>query len=556
MENKRAVLYARVSSDDRAKEGRNLDGQLAMCRQYALAKEWRIVAELAEDDRGASGAQFDLPKLNEVLELAAHREFDVLVVRELDRLARSLPKQLLVESLLAKADVEIEYVLGEYPNTPEGTFIKNVRAAIAEFERLKIVERTTRGKIVAAKAGSVLVGPKPPYGYDASRVDGKIRLHIREDEARIVRLAYAWYGQGDENGHKLSMVEIAHRLTAMGVPTYTDARPRQTGKASVRHGGWNPSAIHSMLRKTEYIGQWRYRKRRWVDGHRVARPREEQIPVEVPAIVDKALWLAVQVRRDRLRRSKRQMRKSAHLLTGHLTCGVCNTKMYGRFSKAESGTWHYYGCGDKVYKVGDQRCPSPLYRAEAVDKVVWAWVESLLADRETLDNALRAQQMRWDERRASLRGRLAQVNEQLARHETQQKALLDLYVDQELPRTTWAVHNDELEQKLRSLSQERANLTATLARGNLTEPQKARLHEFAGRLLAMLQAASDTHEAKRYIFDVINLRVVLGIDPAGNRYAEMNCRFGPPNSSITPVSLAKTMPLPPALSRGRKKRDR
>ena len=28
---KRAVLYARVSSDDRGKEGRNLAGQLEMC---------------------------------------------------------------------------------------------------------------------------------------------------------------------------------------------------------------------------------------------------------------------------------------------------------------------------------------------------------------------------------------------------------------------------------------------------------------------------------------------------------------------------------------------
>ena len=50
-EPKRAVLYARVSSDDTGKNGRNLKGQLDMCREYAQENGQMIVAELAEDDR-------------------------------------------------------------------------------------------------------------------------------------------------------------------------------------------------------------------------------------------------------------------------------------------------------------------------------------------------------------------------------------------------------------------------------------------------------------------------------------------------------------------------
>ena len=59
---KRAVLYARVSGDDRGSDGRNLAGQLDMCREHAERQIWRIVAELAEDDRGASSALFELPQ--------------------------------------------------------------------------------------------------------------------------------------------------------------------------------------------------------------------------------------------------------------------------------------------------------------------------------------------------------------------------------------------------------------------------------------------------------------------------------------------------------------
>ena len=98
---RRAVLYARVSGDDTKTEGRNLDGQIQMCREYAEGNGWSVVAELAEDDRGASGAELDLPKLNEMLGMARRGEFDILVVREIDRLSRSLPKQLFIEDEIA-----------------------------------------------------------------------------------------------------------------------------------------------------------------------------------------------------------------------------------------------------------------------------------------------------------------------------------------------------------------------------------------------------------------------------------------------------------------------
>ena len=58
----RAVLYARVSGDDRGKEGRNLAGQIAMGRDYAKRKGYDVVREMSEDEGGASGAEIDLPQ--------------------------------------------------------------------------------------------------------------------------------------------------------------------------------------------------------------------------------------------------------------------------------------------------------------------------------------------------------------------------------------------------------------------------------------------------------------------------------------------------------------
>jgi len=44
---KRAVLYSRVSADDRSKEGRNLASQLEMGQKYAGERGYQVVAQLA-----------------------------------------------------------------------------------------------------------------------------------------------------------------------------------------------------------------------------------------------------------------------------------------------------------------------------------------------------------------------------------------------------------------------------------------------------------------------------------------------------------------------------
>lgn len=51
--------------------------------------------------------------------MAESQAFDVLVVREIDRLSRSLAKQLIIEQELKKQGVEIEYVMGDYPVLPK-----------------------------------------------------------------------------------------------------------------------------------------------------------------------------------------------------------------------------------------------------------------------------------------------------------------------------------------------------------------------------------------------------------------------------------------------------
>ena len=80
MSSKRAVLYARVSGDDYDYDEKSkLDAQLAEFRKYAQKKQYKVLHEFRED-KFSSGADFGLPQLNRVGQLARDRGFDVLIV--------------------------------------------------------------------------------------------------------------------------------------------------------------------------------------------------------------------------------------------------------------------------------------------------------------------------------------------------------------------------------------------------------------------------------------------------------------------------------------------
>lgn len=138
------VGYARVSTQDQDTELQRVALDRAGCE--------RIFRETA------SGAQRDRPELKAALEYA--RPGDTLVVWKLDRLARSL-KQLIetVEGLEARG-IGFQSLTEKIDTTsPGGKLIFHIFAALAEFERGLIRERTLAG-LAAARANG-RVGGRP-----------------------------------------------------------------------------------------------------------------------------------------------------------------------------------------------------------------------------------------------------------------------------------------------------------------------------------------------------------------------------------------------------------
>lgn len=150
----RAALYARVSTTDQQPEN-----QLAELRRYVESRGWTRASE--HIDQGISGAKDRRPALDRLIADARRRRFDVLVVWSLDRLGRNLRHLIgLLEEFQQIGIAVISLQDGLDLSTAAGRLQMAVIAAIAQFERDRLRERTAAG-LAQARARGQRLGRRP-----------------------------------------------------------------------------------------------------------------------------------------------------------------------------------------------------------------------------------------------------------------------------------------------------------------------------------------------------------------------------------------------------------
>ena len=144
------IGYARVSTADQ-----KLDLQLDALKAAGCEKWFSDIASGAKDERkGLEQA------------LAALRPGDTLVVWKLDRLGRSISHLIKTVSELSKLGVEfLSLQEGIETGTPGGRLVFHVFAALAQFERELVRDRTKAG-LDAARARGRNGGRPPKLGAD------------------------------------------------------------------------------------------------------------------------------------------------------------------------------------------------------------------------------------------------------------------------------------------------------------------------------------------------------------------------------------------------------
>lgn len=133
------IGYARISTADQ-----NLDLQIEALQKIGCLKIFTDIA---------SGVKSDRPGLEEALNYL--REGDTLVVWKLDRLGRSLSHLLQIIESLSQSGIQFKSITDSAidTTTPSGQLMLSMIAALSEFERNLIRERTKEGLAVAKSRG-------------------------------------------------------------------------------------------------------------------------------------------------------------------------------------------------------------------------------------------------------------------------------------------------------------------------------------------------------------------------------------------------------------------
>jgi len=193
---KKVAIYARVSTEDQAKEGFSLDSQLEKLRSYCKARGWEIEGEYVDD--GYSGRDIRRPAYQKMMEDIDR--WDILLVMKMDRIHRNSKNfMLMMEELRKKGKEFVSMTESLDTSTAMGRFVMDIIQRIAQLESEQIGERVYDGMRQKARQGAGLLGSPPPYGY--AYEDGK--LVIVKDEADAVKKMYEMYVEG----HSLKEIE-------------------------------------------------------------------------------------------------------------------------------------------------------------------------------------------------------------------------------------------------------------------------------------------------------------------------------------------------------------
>lgn len=426
----KAVIYARVSTEEQAKQGYSLPSQIRECK--TIANNLGIETTFECVDEGISGDILERPGLNRARELVRSKEATTFICYDPDRLARKLAHQLILTEEIEKAHCHLAFVNFEWQDTPEGRLFYSLRGAISEFEKEKIRERTSRGLRQKAKQGGLTHDPKL-YGYRYDHAANSLR--IEPSEAQVVRLMYRYFTE-----KHLGYSTIASHLTRLAIPT----RKRAIG--------WAATTVKRILTNPTYTGTLYIQRYNTVGmrgnkyrspGERVRRterPASHWIALAVPPIIDEVTFKRAQQQATLINRTaKRRNFHSDYLLTGLLRCGLCDSAMSG----TRSHKTKYYRCNKS------SRCGLPYLRADIVEPTILELILRWLNDPQAVQRVLSSP----PNRDTSL---VQALSDQLKTAEREKQRLIDLMQQ-------GVVTSDEIAERLQEVRTRIKQLSSALS---------------------------------------------------------------------------------------------
>ncbi|AIQ62562.1 recombinase [Paenibacillus stellifer] len=345
----RCAVYIRVSTD-KDEQKLSLENQRSLFYQYLEDRGWDVFDFYVDVESGTTGKREHLQRL---IQDAKARKFDVIVAKELSRLARNGALSYQIRDMATDNSVHIVTLDNAINTLERRNEMFGLYAWIYEQESQRTSTRIKAALSSKAKKGE-FKGSVPPYGYRLN--SGK--LVIAEDETpNNVKRIFRMYLEGK------GFDAIARTLTREGCPT-----PAQViGK---KNAGlyWHGTSIKKILTNPHYVGDLVQGRQTTVSVTSKVReeiPKDKQIITEDAhsAIITREDFEAVQQYMEARKQQKEKPKAKKHLFTNYLYCADCGKALwYVHYRKG-------YVCGN-YYKHGKHVCSQHSVKEKELKGVI------------------------------------------------------------------------------------------------------------------------------------------------------------------------------------------
>ncbi|MBE5752971.1 MAG: hypothetical protein E7343_02760 [Clostridiales bacterium] len=252
MRSDKVAIYVRLSREDENKTcvqdtSKSIENQIFTLKMFAQEQRFQIY-EIYIDD-GYSGASFERPALKKMLTDMERKKFNIVLLKDLSRLGRSLRKVgEYLECVFPAHGIRVISLNDKYDSQSykEDTSIL-FRGFLDEYYRKEFLKKCKQARIHYAQTKHLNYYPKYGYRYDENGTE-----IIDNYSASIVRRIYDYVAN-----EGLSCGKIADKLNADGVLTRSAYATTVLGlkplhKTSAKK--WNAEKVWSIATDYEYCG--------------------------------------------------------------------------------------------------------------------------------------------------------------------------------------------------------------------------------------------------------------------------------------------------------------
>lgn len=388
---KRVRMLLRVSSNQQLEADGDLSVQRQLVKDYiSNQSDWQLDEKeyFEGSNSGYKNAVADRNILQEALQDAKAKEYDILVVYKDDRIGRRMWEIGAYVMSLKSFGVDI-YTVKDGCISPESDDIMGQMMLALRYGNAQKSSSDTgmRVKDTAQKLvqKGKFMGGKAPYGYKLV-LSGEVSKHGRAlhhlvvvpEQAEVVKYIYELSLHKEFGATKISKILNEHEI-------YKDRAPRDI---------WKSGTIVSILTNPVYAGYTAYKRRERVDGRYHRLDSKDWIFAEKPdteiAIIDENMWNQVQdtrkQRADKYIKSLENqnvtvIRRNSGMLAliDVLYCGYCGRKMT---NGSKYNYWTIKDTGERrTSKIAIYKCPNAWngiphektkqYRADQIEPVVF-----------------------------------------------------------------------------------------------------------------------------------------------------------------------------------------